>query len=121
MQFATAFVAELPRGLVVPRAGGADRVVLAAEPRAVLPGVRGRLELLDLQELVAESAIKRPRISVLPETAGSDRDRLGPRLGSQRASASPTNSLPLSLRIRSGAPRRPIARPGTLRTPAPLR
>src|SRR5262249_7911295 len=51
---------------VAQRAVRPHRVVLAAEPCPLRPRVRHRLELLPLQELVAQAAVKRLDVTVLP-------------------------------------------------------
>lgn len=59
MQAAVAFQAVFLRRLVGQRAVRPDRVVFTPEPACLAPGVGHRLELLGLQEFVAEAAVER--------------------------------------------------------------
>src|SRR6185369_1919791 len=74
-------VAELLGRLIIQRAVRTYRVVLPPKPAPFFPGVPVVLELLALQELVSETAVKRLADSVLPRTSRRHRDRLGPLLG----------------------------------------
>src|SRR4051812_46100352 len=75
MQAAVALVAELPGRFVTNRAVRPDRVVLAPEPLPFLLRVRRRLELLHLQELIPEPAVKRLDKAVFPRPPGCHRQR----------------------------------------------
>src|SRR5262245_51782375 len=69
VQALVALVAELLGRLVVQRAVRAHRVVFTLEPPPFLPGVVVVLELLALEELVAEAAVERLAAAVLPGAA----------------------------------------------------
>src|SRR4249920_2245337 len=78
VQAGVALVAELSGRLVVQRAVRTHPVVFAPEPLSLLLGVPVVLELLALQELVAEAAVERLAAAVLPRAARRHLDRLGP-------------------------------------------
>src|SRR5581483_8879653 len=77
VQAGVALAAELPGRLVAQRAVRPDGVVFPLKPPRLLPGVAGALELLALEELVAEAAVERLADPVLPGPARGHRDRLG--------------------------------------------
>src|SRR5262249_61552075 len=88
-----ALVAELPRRLVPQPAVRPHPVVLAAEPRRLRPRVRHRLELARLQELVAQPAVERLDVALLPRAPGRHRRQLAAPAG-QPAAQRPPHELP---------------------------
>src|SRR3954464_4334222 len=78
VQAGVALGGELLGRLVAQRAVRPHRVVFAPEPPPFLPGIAVVLELLALQELVAEAAVERLADAVLPRPARRHLDRLGP-------------------------------------------
>jgi hypothetical protein len=76
MQAAVALITELLGRPVTQRAVRANGVELLAIPPGLGAGVRHRLELLAVHELVAETAVERFDETVLPRMPRGHRDRL---------------------------------------------
>src|SRR5437588_8268920 len=76
MEASVAFIAVLLRRLIADAAMRADRVVLAPPPSSFRLCIQHRLELLAVQKLVAQPAVKRFDEAVLPRTRRRHRDRL---------------------------------------------
>ena len=111
---------EFFRSLVAEGAVRPNHVIFAPKPSRLCSGIRHRFKFLSLQKSSRNRLWNDSMSPFSQGHPGATGSGSVPCCGHQSDRAAQTNSLPLSLRIRAGAPRRPITRASIRRTSGPV-